>query len=343
MQKKKYDFLLTFLITTITLTLFLIFASGCGKKTEETKAKGPFTIGFDKWVGFAPFFLAKEKGYFGELQVKIYFTDTETERREGLNSGRFQMICETMDMFQANREAPDYPGKIVFALDESSGVDGVLAASDIKSLKNLQGKKVAAEPGLPAYFILLSLLDKEEMTLKDINFQKMGSKEAADAFAEGKVDVAGTYEPYLSSALKKRRGARILISSDNLPQRIVDVAVVDSRVLKKRSGDLRLVYEGWLKAVDFIKDNTEESLSIMAKTYNMEPGELKEALSRLNFFSHDDNKEYFGTLKSPGRVSEIFEEIGMMLDMNKLTKAKSPASTKVNLSIIYPQKETGKK
>jgi len=326
--------LLMFIASTLCVISLMIFSFGCGKEKEKPVAS--FNIGFSEWVGFAPFFLAKEKGFFGDLQVETHFIGLESERREGLGSGKLQMICETMDMFQMDRENSDYPGQIVFGIDESSGRDGILVAENIKSLKDIKGKKVAAELNSSAYFIILTLLDKEEMTLKDIDFQKRGDKEAADAFAEGKVDVAGTHEPYLSSAIKKRGESRILISSDDLPRRIVNVAIVKYGVIKKRKKDLKKVYEGWYNAVDYISKNPEESMTIMAKAFKLKPEEFSHKISGLNYLGDSENKEFFGNQKSPGNAFEIFGDIGSMLIDNQLSKVKAHPGSKINLSIINP-------
>jgi len=334
---KKHKSLRTVLITAVGLAFLFTFAYGCGKKKEQTKETAEFNIGFDQWVGFAPFFLAKEKGYFGDLQVKTHNVSSQAEKREGLKSGKFQMICETMDMFQLDREAPDYAGKIVFGLDESSGGDGIAVVEEIKDAKDLRDKTIAVEPGSPAYFILLTLLDKEDMTLKDIHLEKMSSKEAAEAFAQGKVDAVGTYEPYLGQALKGRQNARLLVSSEDLPERIVDVAIVNTKTLNKRAGDIRKIYEAWTKAVNDIKENHDESVAVMAKSYNIKPEDLSKALSGLRFLGIDENREAFGNEKSPGRIFEVVADIGLMLELNKLTKAKAPASTKIVLSIINPK------
>lgn len=216
-------------ITVILLLTFVIsnFLINCAKKKT-------FDIGFNQWVGFAPFFLAKEKGYFENLEVSLNFIDLEGDKRAGLYSGRLQMICETMDMFQTNRDSSDYPGIIVFAVDESFGGDGVIASEDVQSLKDLKDKLIVSEPGLPAHFVLQYLLHKEGMTLKDVNLQDMTSADAASAFMAEKADVAGTYEPYLSIALDKREGAHLLISSKDLPGLIVDVAIVRDETLEKK-------------------------------------------------------------------------------------------------------------
>lgn len=338
MKRINHESSVVLAVISIIIASLMVFSFGCRKREEEPKPKAPFNIGFNEWVGFAPFFLAKEKGFFGDLQVETHFIALEGDKRAGLYSGRFQMICETMDMFQTNRDTSDYTGKIIFAIDESYGGDGVLATKNVRSLKDIRGKNTVGEPGQPAYFILLYLLNKEGMTLKDTNFQNMNSSDAVAAFIAGKVDVAGTYEPYLSTALKKRKGTHILVSSKDLPGLIVDVAIVSEDVLSKKKEDLKKIYEGWVKAIDYFEKNPDESIAIMAKAFKLTPDEFKDTISGLRYLGHKQNQDYFGTQISPGKAFKIFDEIGSILKANNLTKTTAPSSKKIDLSVVTASK-----
>ena len=48
----------------------------------------PFDIGFDERIGFTPFFVAAEKGFYHGLEVRFSRVTKEDELRDGLASGR---------------------------------------------------------------------------------------------------------------------------------------------------------------------------------------------------------------------------------------------------------------
>src|SRR5215213_2680582 len=264
--------------------------------------KQPIHIALNEWVGFAPFFLAKEKGFFGDLPVELNFVALEGDKRAGLYANRFQMICETTDMFQTNRDALPYPGRIVFAIDESYGGDGVVATEEIKSIKDVKGKTAVSEPGQPAHFVLQYLLHKEGMTLNEIKLQNMASADAAAAFIARRADIAGTYEPYLTNAIQKRKGAHLLVSSKDLPGLIVDVAIVNDNLMKERGDDVARVYHGWCQAVDYLKSNRQEAVAIMAKAFKLKPEEFEDTISGLRYFDCQRNKELLGSSSQPGPI-----------------------------------------
>jgi NitT/TauT family transport system substrate-binding protein len=312
----------------------LLLALGPGGCRTDKKGPEPFHVAFNEWVGFAPFFLAKEKGYFGTIPVDFDFVALEGDKRAGLYSGQFQMLCETMDMFQTNRDQVPYGGKIIFAIDESSGGDGVIATKEVRSLDDIKGKTAVSEPGQPAQFVLEYLLHKQGLTLSDISLQTMGSADAAAAFMAGKADVAGTYEPYLTTALQKRKGSHILVSSKDLPGLIVDVAVVDDTVEKTREGDLRQIFVGWCKAVDYLRTNREDAVAIMSNAFKMKPREFEDTISGLSYYDRQRNRELFGTPDRPGPAFETFKTIGEILTANSLTKAVDSPQSKISLSIV---------
>lgn len=316
-----------FFVFPMILVVLLIPPLGC------SKAKEPFNIGFNEWVGFAPFFLAKEKEFYGDLEVNLHFIALKGDKRAGLYAGRFQMIAETMDMFQTNRDNPDYLGKIVFAIDDSLGADGVIAIKEIQSLKDIKGRVVVSEPGLPAHFILQYLLHEEGMTIKDLKLRNMTSADAAAAFIAGKADVAGTYEPYLTKAIKKRDGAHLLVSRKDLPGLIVDVAVVSDETLSRRKKDVEKIYRGWCEAVEYFEKKPEEAISIMGKAFKLKPEEFYDTISGLLYFNHSRNQEFFGS-KETGPIFELFETIGEILKENNLTKATASSNQKIDLSIV---------
>jgi NitT/TauT family transport system substrate-binding protein len=326
-MKTKLSRLIFLVLLVVVAVGFISVYSGCHSKRS-------FAIGFNQWVGFAPFFLAKEKGYFGDLDVSLNFIDVEGDKRAGLESGRLQMICETMDMFQSNRDSSNYSGTIIFAIDESHGGDGVIASEEVKTLQNLKGKTVAAEPGQPAHFVLQFLLHKEGMSLSDLRFTDMTSSDAAAAFIAARADAAGTYEPYLSQALTKRAGSHLLVSTKDLPGLIVDVAIVTDPTLETRAEDLKRVYAGWCRAVNDINTDPQGSAEIMAKSFKISAKEFDETRSGLRYFGTEENNALIGVNEKKGTLSAKFSEISKVLIENRITRVAAPPESKISNAIV---------
>lgn len=317
------------------IVLLVIFFAGIFAASPVPGAE-PFDIGFDDWIGSAPFFLAAEKGFFQGVEVRFHRINQEDQRRKDLASGRIQMICETMGTFQTGRDSPHYAGKIIFALDESRGADGVLATNGIKTVVGLKGKTVAGQSSMPSYLLLTAALARQGMRITDLNFLDMSMPEAIIAFSSGKADALCAYEPHISSALKARSGVHILLSSRDFPKVAVHVAIVKEDVISSRREDLENIYEGWTKAIAYLRDNPEESAELIAKALDIPADEFRKMSAGLRFFGKDENEKFFGvqTPCCPSDALTTFNLIGQALEKNGLTKAVSFGGERIDFSII---------
>ena len=149
-------------------------------------------------------YLAKEKGFFQKqgVDVEIVVIESPADRRAAFAADKIQGLATTVDthVMTAAAENP-IPVKQVLALDDSHGGDGIVAKKEIKTIKDLKGKTVAAQLGAGAsYFWLNYVLAQNGMKLADLKAVDMKAGDAGSAFVAGKVDAAVTWEPWLSRA-----------------------------------------------------------------------------------------------------------------------------------------------
>lgn len=295
-----------------------------------------FNIGFDDWIGFGPFFLAADKDFFHGVSVRFIRIDDEEQRRAGLAAGRLQMLCETIGMFEAGRKTAAYDGKLIFALDESRGADAVLASEGINSVGDLKGKMVAGKWGSHSHHLLVAALAGKGMKLTDLGFLDTPMAQAAAAFVAGKADAVCTYEPHVSSALRGRPGAHVLLSSRDFPAVIVDVAIAKEELISARREDLEKIYEGWTKAVAYIREHPDESARIISGAIGISADEFTRMSAGLIFFGKEDNEKYFGvgTPCCESDAAATFNMMGKALKINGLTDTVSSGSQKIELSIV---------
>lgn len=72
--------------------------------------------------------------------------------------------------------------------------------SDIKSVSDLEGKKIAVAEGSSANYNLLAQLDKAGVAYEDVETQNLQPSDALAAFDAGHVDAWAIWEPYTSQA-----------------------------------------------------------------------------------------------------------------------------------------------
>ena len=296
----------------------------------------PFNIGFDDWIGVGPFFLAADKDFFQGVEVRFSRINDEEQRRAGLASGRLQMICETIGMFETARNTAAYDGKLVFALDESRGSDAVLTTEGINSLGDLKGRRMTGQRGSHSHHLLVAALARKGMKMTDLAFLDMPVAQASATFVSGKAEAVCTYEPHVISTLRGRPGAHVILSSTDFPGVIVDVAIAKEELISARRDDLEKIYAGWTKAVAYIREHLDESAKIIAAAIGISAEDFTAMSAGIRFFGKEDNEKYFG-VRTPCCESDaaaMFNMMGKALQINGLTDTVSPGSQKIDLSIV---------
>ncbi len=262
------------------------------KVNQQTAALPKVTIGMVTFPGYAPLYVAKEKGFFEGIDVELTRIESIGDIRAAMRSGDINMYAATYDIYQSTKDvAPTGVGFLV--VDESHGADGVATAADINSIQDLRGKKVGAEPGFPPYLVLQYLLDKEGMTLNDLDFQDMPTTDAGNAFAAGKLDAAGIYEPALSASVKARSGAKVFASSADIPDLVQDLIFADEKLAKEYPQALEKVAAGYFKALEYINTNPDDAYAIMANAFNVSVAEMKDFKSGVSWITKEENQKLF--------------------------------------------------
>lgn len=306
------------LATQACFLIVILATGGCrdgSRPKSGSESPKSFNIGMVTFAGYAPFYLAKEKGFFNGVAVELHRIEEIATIRAAMANGKLDAYLATPDIALDTNTPP--PGVAVWAIDESAGGDGVVVDKSIIDLVGLKGKKVAAEPGFPPNFVLLYLLHKNGMALSDVQFKDMTTQNASTAFASGAVDAAGLYEPYLSNAKNHRAGSKVVISSADTPGLIVDLIFADSNLLESRSSDIKAIIHGWRNAMQFISSSPDEAYEIMAKHFNLPVKEFKDIASGVKWLDLKENRLLFGTEQDPGPLYKNFELVGDVLRRNR--------------------------
>ncbi len=304
---------------TIALVLVLVAGIQVGRSVPVRAAAETLVIGHSTWVGYGPLFLAQHERFFDEAGVNVElktFEDPKT-RFFALISGRLDGIATTIDTASLYW-TPEHPFRAVVGLDDSKGGDGIVAVDSIKTIKDLRGKRVAFNKGSVSHFFLSVLLRQNGMTEKDIKGVQMQQDDAAAAFFAHKVDVAVTWEPWLSKA-KKAPGGHVLVDSSSTPGLIVDILLYRNDVIKNKPKAVKASIAAWYKAVDYWKKKPDESNALMAKDVGGWLKDVKtfqETLAGVRFYDEAINKDYFkpgGTIyKTAQNAIDIWKSFGLI-------------------------------
>jgi NitT/TauT family transport system substrate-binding protein len=309
----------------------LIPVTGCGINASKDKKPVGFTIAHATWVGYAPLYIARDKGYFKKYNINPELTviEDESQYAAALFSNKIQGLGNVLDR-EVIHYAKGTPETFAFAMDESSGGDGIIAKKEITGVEGLKGATVGLDKSSTSYFFFLTVLQKYGLKESDVKIQEMGAGDAGAAFVAGKLDAAVSWEPWLTNAAQ-RKGGHVLVSSKDFPNTIVDVMTLRKDFVDKNPDAVTGLTKAWFEAIDFYRKNPDEGNDIMAKALGLKKNEIADMAKGVSFFGSAENAAFFDQ-KSENSVyglaktaSSFWKEKGIIdsdIDVDKLISGK---------------------
>lgn len=302
--------------------LILVILWGAAPSAAE-----PLRIRYAVWVGYGPLFLAQERGYFQAEGVDVQLVKMEdpAESFRAMSAGRLDGLASTVDTMVPNL-GTGREFQCVLALDDSAGGDGIVARREIRSVRDLKGKRVAVHLGSVSQFFLDVLLREAGLSEKDLRIVNMRHGDAGAAFVAGKVDAAVTWEPWLSKGKTAPHG-HLLVDSSATPGLITDVLVFRRDVIERRPREIRAVVAAWNRAVALWGERPAESNAVMARAVGdwlRDPALFADVLTGVRFYDQAANARFFGTAERPGPLYRMIQNALDLVTVPASARAVAP-------------------
>jgi NitT/TauT family transport system substrate-binding protein len=247
-------------------------------------ADTPVNLAVVTWIGYGPIYCAAAKGYYKRhgLDVKLINFSDNSVMAGALQSGQVDATTLTYDqVISAN--ARGWKLKVVMPVDYSVGGDAILASSQIQSVKDLKGRKIAFMPASPSDFLLGYALARDGMSQRDVQPINTTPEGVVGIMAGGSADVGVSYEPNVSVIVKSGGGKRfhVLLSSREARGMITDVLVLKDSTIAKSPQLVDGLIRGTLDGLAFMKSDPQGAAAIIAKTLEISTAEVQEQLSNI--------------------------------------------------------------
>jgi NitT/TauT family transport system substrate-binding protein len=295
-----------------TLIIFsIILTFGCIKTDNEY-----LIIGTNVWPGYEFLYLAREIGYYKNKPIHLveYSSSSQVLRayRNNILNGAALTLDEVLLL-----KSYGYNPKIVLVMDISNGADVIIAKSQIKSIKDLKGKKIGVENTALGSYVLVRALEKNGLSEKEITIVPLEVDEHYKAFINGEVDAVVTFEPVKSKLLQA--GGHIIFDSSQIPGEIVDVLVIEESFLKKNPEIVKVLIKGWFLGIDFWKEKENTALKIISQREHISVEQLKAAYKGLLIPDRLENLELLNNenpklLKVAKKLKKIMEKKNILLE-----------------------------
>lgn len=261
-----------------------------GSEASGDSGMEAITVGVVPWIGYSPLYVAEAKGLFDGITVESKTFSSNGDNLASFASGNLTAQAATNPevVAQAARGV-DY--RIVMMADSSLGGDGILARNDVADIADFKGRKVGVEIGSTSYYFLLQVLRENGLTIDDIEAVNITADAAAAAYQAGTVDIAVTYQPFLSTGNDEQPDGRVIIDTSEMPTAILDVYLFQAAFVDSNPEQVQAFVNGILKARAFIESDSEEAYEIIGEKLEVDPGEVAAQLGDVDLTSLEDNQK----------------------------------------------------
>lgn len=139
--------------------------------------------------------------------------------------------------------------------------------SDIKSVADLKGHKVAFQKGSSSHNLLLRALQEAGLKFTDIQPVYLTPADARAAFQQGNVDAWAIWDPYYSAALLQG-GVRVLKDGTTLKQ-TGSFYLAAKPYAEKNGAFIQNVLDTFTQADALTQSQRQESIALLAKTMGL--------------------------------------------------------------------------
>lgn len=239
------------------------------KVANTSKEDGTINLSLDEWVGWSSIVIAnggnttQPGSIFDELGLKVninIINDAELSSN-ALIKGDLNAAGYTINRtaFLSNKFAQSKTNVVMpFITNYSNGGDGIIANNKFQTVESLVNAKIGVPEFSEAHSLVVWFVNKSDLSQSDkekiINNLIMFDTpdEAANAFFSGKIDVAATWQPYLSQA-EDSTDSHVLFSTASSSRLIMDGILFNADWAEKHPEQVQKFIDGTLQAKELYK------------------------------------------------------------------------------------------
>jgi NitT/TauT family transport system substrate-binding protein len=290
-MKNNTYFIIVIISLVFIASTFFVYKTKATTTTTTTTTTTKIIFGINEWPGCLGLYIARDLGYFKDegldIEFKNYISlqDLSSDYISTNMDGRTNIVPDAI--MELGKKLDQ---KIVLIIDYSNGADAIVTSKkEITTIKDLKGKSVAHESDSLGEFFLNYLMYDNGLTDDDITPVHANPEEASRLLMDSKVDVAVTFEPYISKILENGKFHNVFTSAD-APGLITDVITFKTDFIKKNPEAIASFTKAYFKGIDFWKKNPDKAEEILAKTFNVSKETARNQLKGVKILDLNENK-----------------------------------------------------
>ena len=303
--------------------------------TDKIDSK-TINLSLDEWIGWKPIIDANgglstaDGSIYDELgiDVNISIINDATQSSNALISDDLDAAGYTINrvafLSQKFKEA-NKDVVMPYITNFSNGGDGIIANTEIKTVNNLVGAKIGVPQFSEAHSLVIWFVNQSDLSDEEKNdiinnlifFET--PDEAAKAFFAGQVDVAATWEPYLTQA-QNMSDAHVLFSTASSSSLIMDGILFSTDFAKNNADVVSAFIDGALQARELYETDMTTIKSVMPMFSTASDDDIKSNCASAKLMTYGDNISVLdGTAKTIfSDMCTVWETVGETVNRDLL-------------------------
>ena len=252
---------------------------------------------------------------FPQSQIKWVFSQGSNRSLEYLNSGSVD-FASTAGLAAVLSKANGSPIKTVYIQSQPEWTALLVAKnSNIKSLKDLKAKKIAATKGTDPYLFTLQALETVGLTKRDVQLVHLQHPDGKTALERGQVDAWAGLDPLMASA-QLQSGAKLLYR--NVSFNSYSVLSVKDAFAKENPETVTAVLKAYEQARKWAKAHPDQVAALLAKESKLPLNVAKLQISRTNFDQNVPTAKHIAALQKAGNILTEEDLVRKGTDVNQV-------------------------
>lgn len=292
--------------------------------TQKLSPENALVLGLDSWIGGTPALIALNREYHKDysLDLKIKYIPNDLDRITALKNKEIHITEISLPSYTRLLNQFPNTGYIVGITDFSRGADGIVAKSDIKTLNDMDAKRVSYVGDGTGKFLLNKFLRLTGLRFQDIKpIERKEMSEVVDDFKTGKADLMVSWNPDMNLVVKDMNSqqpgsAKLLITTREAPDLVPTVLVASKELKEKYPDSLNSFLKTWYISAKYIIERPDKAYEKLAQLMaenkevygNITLEDVKESFSTIKLMSINDNYTYFGLTGKDKIITSIMTD-----------------------------------
>jgi NitT/TauT family transport system substrate-binding protein len=260
-------------LNRLLLVAVALFALALPAQAQDRKV---FKVGTLKLIhGISPYFYARfaPPGY----TVEVIPFESPTDGKNAVLTGTVDTCIHGIAAFYLGAAAGE---PVVIVANATNRGMAVIAGvkTDIKSIKDLKGKRVAIWPGSTQEAVILERLKMEGMTVKDIQNIRLSFSDHPAALTRGDIDAYVGAEPGPGISLANGTGRLVEYPYSTPIGSLNMILSASEKMIKENPERLKLIVDMHRKATDHAMANRPEMVDVAMKALGQQRPSIEQAV-----------------------------------------------------------------